>query len=422
MTEGRRGERFTGEIEGLDVFGQGILHREGKCYFIKNALPGETVQVRIFGAKKKYGRGEAEAVLAPSEGRIVPPCPYYGACGGCQFQHVNYELELRAKINHLQNALARIGGFSTLPQIDVIAAPKLYQYRRKVTWQVRKGRYGYFQEGGKTFVPIDHCLLLAEPLEAVTAVLRQRCIPGLDQAMLRCNEEGEVHLSLYGNIKDRTELAAELMGQAPSLLGIAFVNRAGKTYIKGSARLTQTLGEYSFRIAPQSFFQVNTAAAELLMNAVKNKIDPGKNLLDLYCGTGAWGIFLADRFEKIYGMDVVGQAAEDARNNALINGVKAEYCQGKAEESLTQWLTDMPPLDTVLVDPPRQGLFPGVPETLSACGANRILYVSCDPATLSRDLRILCAENYSIETIIAADFFPRTAHVECAVLMSRVSE
>ncbi len=420
--EDTKEEGFIGDIEDLDFFGQGILHREGKCFFVKNALPGETVRVKVVSAKKKYGRGETLEILAPSPSRTDPPCPYYGHCGGCQFQHVAYEEELAAKLRHLKQTLTRIGGLKELPEIEVLPAPALYQYRQKVTWQVVGGQIGYFKENSRAFVPVERCLLLASPLEELTAVLRRTVIPGLDQAMLRCNEKGELFLLLHGNIKDRSELAAEIMGQTPALLGIAFVNQAGKTYVKGASRLLQKLGDFSFRIDPQSFFQVNTKAAQALMAEVKAKIAPGKNLLDLYCGTGAWGIFLADRFQAVYGMDVVGQAVEDARFNAEQNRVKGEYHQGKTEEQVSHWLKDMPPMDTVLVDPPRQGLFPGVPEILASYGAKQLLYASCDPGTLARDLKILCAETYRPAAIIAADFFPRTAHVETVVLMSRVKE
>ncbi|MDO4541905.1 MAG: class I SAM-dependent RNA methyltransferase [Bacillota bacterium] len=408
-----------GKVISLDLFGQGIIKVDGKCIFLRNALPGETVDYEITEAKRNFSYGAAKKVLAASSSRREPPCPYYGCCGGCCFQHMDYALEMKAKEEHLRNILERVGGIKTegvLEEMDHVGA--IYGYRNKVTWQIKNGKFGFYQKNSKEFLPIEKCLLLETPLQRATELLSEMDLNDGEQLSLRCNFNGEISAFYHGYLTEAQAL--EMRKAVPGLISIAAPEKNfDNNYF------IMTLGEFRYRLEGNSFFQVNTMAAKSMLDhsaaLIKRELDAANNgiLLDLYCGVGTFGIYLGDMFEKVVGIEAFVPAVADAGYNAELNGIKGEYIAAKTEASLFDLLASMGRPQVVVVDPPRAGLAKDSVNALLASESPLLLYISCDPGTLSRDLKLLSA-HYQPCSIKPFNLFPRTGHVECIVLLSKV--
>lgn len=402
-----------GIVEGLDIFGQGILREKGKCVFVKGGLPGETVDYRVTFSKKKFAKGFAADVLKASPHRVEAPCPYYGICGGCSFQHCDEETELLAKENHVNNVLRRIGGFGDLSVLPMDRSRPLYRYRNKVTWHIKNGIIGFYRAGSAEFVPIEDCLLLAEPLCDATDALRRIAPRHAHTVMLRTNQKGEVFTAIDG--EEPLGTAEDLMSQCSNIKGVE-VNGSMIGVVPG-----MTLAGYDFDVSPRGFFQVNFAAMESLIDFVhESMLPPERNsvLLDLYCGVGTLGIVLSQDFSEVWGIESFADSIPAAECNALRNKINGHYTAAKTEDSLEKLLERLPIPHTVVVDPPRAGLDGRTAELLTQCGAKQLIYISCDPATLSRDLKIL-ASTYQPRQIKPFNLFPRTAHVETIVLLQK---
>ncbi|MEG1822658.1 MAG: class I SAM-dependent RNA methyltransferase [Clostridiales bacterium] len=405
-----------GTVESLDFFGQGIIKEDGKCIFVKNALPGEVVSYELLKNNKKFAKGETTEIEKSSAQRIDAPCPHYGVCGGCQFQHVSYEEEVKAKEDHVKNVLRRIGGFKDIPFLPMDKNTKQFAYRNKVVWHLEKGKTGFFKENSKSFLPISSCLLLEDALNEATAVIDTLDLKGIETLAMRSNEKGEIAMVIQGKIaKDEI---VKIEKSCPNIHSIYVDN-----YIHGNKDFSISLGKIPFELSPKSFFQVNRQTAADMLDFAKEALGNDKKdvLLDLYCGVGAVGIYLADNFKNLYGIESFKEAVGYAEKNAKAQGVKAQFMAGKIENTLTEMLENINKADVVVVDPPRSGLDKKVAKTIKDYGSNEILYISCDPGTMSRDLYVL-SDKYTIKTIKPFNLFPRTAHVECVVLMSRVSK
>lgn len=433
--------------------GQGVAHIEGCAVFIPNAIAGERVQVRIEKAQKTWATGKITALLEKSPHRVNRECPVAKLCGGCDFWHMDYEEECRLKAERVKTCLNRIGG-ENLEEVPILSAPTCYGYRNKAQYPVaaKKGRAyaGFFRAGTHDVVENSRCLILPRETDAVKdAVMdyvNQYRVPVYDETahkgLLRhiyvrrgvVSGQVLVCLVLNGEKLPRAEALIARLQKIPgfttlvlsvntkkgnAVLGDKFITLYGPGYIE------DTLCGLQFRLSPRSFYQVNHHQAQRLYEAAiaQAGITRQDTVLDLYCGVGTITLAMASAAGRVIGVEVIPQAVEDARDNARRNHIEnAEFFCGDAGQAALQLEKDGVRPDVVVVDPPRKGLNAGTIEALHRMCPRRIVYVSCDPATLARDVALLKERGYELKNVLAADLFPKCAHVESIVLMSRVKD
>ncbi|MDY4583383.1 MAG: 23S rRNA (uracil(1939)-C(5))-methyltransferase RlmD [Candidatus Faecousia sp.] len=430
--------------------GQGVAHIEGCAVFLPNAIAGERVRVRIEKAQKTWASGKIVELLEKSPHRVNRECPVAKLCGGCDFWHMDYAEETRLKAERVKTCLNRIGG-QQLETVPILAAPTCYGYRNKAQYPVavKKGRAfaGFFRAGTHEVVENSRCRIL--PPEAdlvkdkVIDYVNQYRVPVYDETthtgllrhiyVRRGAVSGQVLVCLVVN-GEKLPKAQELIrrletvpgfttlvlsvntGKGNAVLGDKFITLHGPGYIE------DTLCGLTFRLSPRSFYQVNHHQAQRLYETAiaQAGITKQDTVLDLYCGVGTITLAMASAAGKVIGVEVVPQAVEDARDNAKRNGIEnAEFFCGDAGQAALQLEREGVRPDVVVVDPPRKGLNADTIEALSRMSPRRIVYVSCDPATLSRDVALLKERGYELKTAQAADLFPRCAHVETVVLLSK---
>ena len=430
--------------------GQGVAHIDGCAVFIPNSIAGETYKVRIEVAKKNWAAGKILEIIEKSPHRINRECPVAKLCGGCDFWHMDYEEEARLKAERVKNCLNRLGG-ENLEQVEILSAPTCHGYRNKAQYPVaaKKGRAyaGFFKAGTHEVVENQRCLILPEDTDRVkdavmdyvnqyritaydevshTGLLRHiyvrrgvvsgqilvclvvngRKLPRIEELLKRLQKiEGFTTLVLFVNTK-----------KGNAVLGDEFITLHGPGYIE------DTLCGLTFRLSPRSFYQVNHTQAQRLYEAAINQAEITKEdtVLDLYCGVGTITLCMASAAGKVIGVEVIPQAVEDARDNAKRNGIEnAEFFCGDAGEAALELEKQGTRADVVVVDPPRKGLNADTIEALARFAPRRIVYVSCDPATLARDVALLKERGYTLKNAMAADLFPRCSHVESIVCLSR---
>ena len=430
--------------------GQGVARIEGCAVFIHNAIAGEKVTVRIEKAQKTWAAGKMVEILERSKHRINRVCPVAKLCGGCDFHHMDYAEETRLKAQRVRDCLNRIGG-ENFEEIPILAAPDCACYRNKAQYPVAvsKGRVfaGFFKAGTHQVIENDRCGILPEQMDAVKdAVIDYVNRHGVSvydevahQGLLRhiyvrrgvVSGEILVCLSINGrNIPKREALIARLKQiegfttlvltvntkKGNAVLGDEYITLYGPGYIE------DTLCGLRFRLSPRSFYQVNHHQAQRLYRAAIEQAEITKEdlVLDLYCGVGTITLCMAKAAGKVIGVEVVPQAVEDARDNAVRNGIEnAEFfCGDAGEAALSLEAKGIRP-DVVVVDPPRKGLNADAIEAMAKMSPRRIVYVSCDPATLARDVALLKEKGYAVKNAMACDLFPRCAHVETIVLLGR---
>ena len=385
----------TFTVESLDFFGNGIIHDvEGKCIFVKNALPGEEVSdssLAITESKKRYSRAVISEVLQPSPHRIDVDCEYFSQCGGCQFRHCDYETEIKAKETHLRRLLGKTIGEEDVFRVffGVVPAFSRNNYRNHAVFHMHGGKACFYRENSHDYISIRQCPLLHSELNSLLKTTNNIDNKKVKELDLRCDNTGHL-VSAADDNADKL--------------------------------LTYDICGVQLNVPANGFFQVNTEMAEVMLSYVKALTDEidCRRLLDLYCGVGTIGIISGKgRDISVTGIEVVPSAVEQAQRNAQQNGIKAQYYQGKTEDELKKLLNKLLPQDMVIIDPPRQGLQNSTAKILSDYAADHLIYVSCDPATLCRDLKTLL-KIYKIKSVKAFDLFPGTSHVETVVLMSRV--
>ena len=430
--------------------GQGIAHIEGCAVFIPNAVAGERCRVRIELVRKTWAAGKIVEILEKSPHRVNRECPVAKLCGGCDFWHLDYEEETRLKAERVRTCLNRIGG-EQLESVPILAAPTCHGYRNKAQYPVaaKKNRAyaGFFRAGTHDVVENDRCLILPEETDRVKSVVmdyvNRNHVSVYDEAahtgllrhiyVRRGAVAGQILVCLVINgrsIPKAHELVAQLRKipgfttlvlsihtkKGNAVLGDAFVTLHGPGYIE------DTLCGLNFRLSPRSFYQVNHHQAQRLYEAAISQAEITKNdtVLDLYCGVGTITLAMASAAGKVIGVEVIPQAVEDARDNARRNGIEnAEFFCGDAGQAALELERKGIRADVVVVDPPRKGLNADTIEALSRFAPRRIVYVSCDPATLARDVAELKARGYVLQNALAADLFPRCSHVETVVLLSQ---
>ena len=440
-------------IEDLSSDGLGVGHSDGMAFFIKDTVIGDEVEAKIMKMKKTYGYARMTKLLVPSPDRIEARCPVARQCGGCQIQSMSYPAQLRFKENKVRNNLMRIGKFENPPMEPIIGMDTPFRYRNKAQFPIgysRDGRRiaGFYAGRTHAIIECEDCLLGArvnqEILETVLSHMEQFQIEPYEEqtgkgllrhVMTRVGHStGEIMVCLVVNgtkLPHEEALIAALTG-IPGMASITLNTNTEKTNVImghkqrllwGRPYIEDTIGAVRFRISPLSFFQVNPLQTEKLYGkALEYAGLTGKETVwDLYCGIGTISLFLAQRAKKVCGVEIVPAAIEDARKNAALNGfTNAEFFVGKAEEVLPEkYKTEGITADVIVVDPPRKGCEESVLTTMIQMQPKRIVYVSCDSATLARDLKYLCENGYTLQKCCPVDMFGNSVHVETVVLLSQ---
>ena len=443
----REGGIYPAVIEGYASGGEGVARIGGLAVFVKGALRDERAEVLIEHIGHSAAWGRVERLLEPSSRRIEPDCPWYGLCGGCQFRHMTYEEELEAKRQRVEDALGRIGGVDL--SVSVIhGANNTQRYRNKVQFPVAEGSVGYYRGRTHQVVDIADCLLQPEPVTACRAAVKEWMerfrVPAYDERtgkglvrhlFLRTNRAGEVLCCIVANGKTLPhgmELVNGLRAAAPGLAGVVLSVNTRKTNVIlgrefftlwGRDWLEEELCGHTFRLSVPSFFQVNRAQTEVLYHRALEfaGLTGTETVVELYCGIGTISLTLAERAKQVIGVEVVPQAVEDAKENARRNGLahKTRFQCGDAAQLAVKLETEGVRPDVAVVDPPRKGLAPEVVDSIAKMAPDRVVYVSCDPATLARDVKRFGVLGYAPARAEAVDLFPRTAHVETVVLLSK---
>ena len=456
MDELKKNQIYEAEITGYTSTGSGVCRIGGRAVFVPLALAGEVWDVQILKVSASAVYGKGVELKKPSPERVVPDCPVFGKCGGCDLMHMRYAEELRMKLTRVNDALARIGGLDfTVGEILGADEDAQLRYRNKAIFAVGKnggGRTvtGFYRERSHDVVPAPDCLIQTEESVAVAAALRKfmdenHILPYDEKSgkgqirhiFTRCSlhsaQTVAVIVAARGLHEQTDALVAALRAACPRLTGVVLcVNKdPGNVVLNGEFHtlwgddcIEDTLCGLSFRISPQSFYQVNPRQAEKLYDrAVEYACPDGGTALDLYCGTGTISLCLARRAEKVYGVEIVPDAVQNAILNARRNKIEnAEFLEGDAFFAAKK-LGDMGVRpDAVVVDPPRKGLAENVVQQIAAMEPARVVYVSCDPGTLARDLALFDGLGYRLQKAAAVDMFPRCAHVETVCQLEKAAD
>ena len=442
-----KNQEHTVTIEGYGEGGMGVARIDGRVVFVHGALRGEKCRVLILKTLKSVAFAKVLEVLEPSSERIESDCPYFPRCGGCTYRHIRYEEELRLKRQRVQDNLSRIGG-SDVTVEEILGAQDTLRYRNKAQYPVSKdGAVGFYRARTHEVIECEHCLLVRPEADAAAEALReymQSCrVAGYDEKTgrglirhlyVRSNAAGESLICVLVNgdkLPKEDRLVALLRDACPKCTGIVLGTNTKKGNVIlgdryrtlwGSDRLEDTLCGKTFRLSVPSFYQVNRVQAErLYAKAIEFADLTGQEtVLDLYCGAGTITLALSDHAKKVLGAEIVPEAIDDARENAARNGVKnAEFFCGDASDVAKKLARENLRPDVITVDPPRKGLAADVVESIAAMQPQRVVYVSCDSATMARDVKRLADLGYTARRACAVDMFPRADHVETVVLLSK---
>ena len=450
--EFRKNDLVTLEIEDCGIDGEGIGKADGFTVFVKDAVIGDTVTAKIIKAKKNYGYGRLMEVLKPSPYRVKPKCEFARQCGGCQLQALTYDQQLVFKTNKVKGHLERIGGFTDIPMEPIIGMDELFHYRNKAQFPVGRNKEGKIVTGfyaGRTHNIIENrdCALGVaenkEVLDRVIAHMEKYEIEPYNEAtgkglvrhvLIRYGyftKEVMVCLILNGNKIPKEEQLVKSLCEIPGMTSITInVNKKHSNVILGEEirllwgqeYITDRIGDISYQISPLSFYQVNPMQTQKLYAKALEYADlhGEETVWDLYCGIGTISLFLAQKAKFVRGVEIVPAAIENAKENAKLNGLEnTEFFVGKAEEVLPrEYKKNGVYADVIVVDPPRKGCDETLLETMVEMNPDRIVYVSCDSATLARDLKYLCERGYELRKVCPVDQFGMTVHVETVVLLS----
>lgn len=443
-----KGSVYTAVIDGYSSEGLGIARVNGAVVFVPHAVRGEEIDLRITKVMKTSCAGEIVKIHNPSPERMEPECPYAGKCGGCAYRHLTYPEELWAKRQRVQDALTRIGGLDLTVE-EILGAKNPEHYRNKSQYPVgADGSIGFFQARTHKVVPIRRCLIQTEAADrtaqAVGEWMRRYKISAYDETTgkglvrhvcVRVNRKGESLCCVVVNgnkVPREPELAAYVTAAVPHTVGVLLNSntRRGNVVLGDKYRtlfgrnyLMDTLCGLEFKLSMPSFYQVNRDQAEVLYGKALEfaGLTGNETVLDLYCGIGTITLCLAKAAKRVIGAEIVPPAIRDAKENALRNHIEnAEFFCGDAADIAAKLESDGLRPDVVTVDPPRKGLAPEVIASVAAMGPEKVVYVSCDPATLGRDVKIFREFGYEAKRAAAVDMFPGTAHVETVVLLSKL--
>ena len=388
-------ERVTVQLDDIAFEGGALAHDGPRIVFAEYGIPGETVSVELLRSRAGVAMGRVVEVLKSSPDRVDAPCPYFGACGGCQWQHITYPRQLTFKEHIVREQLRRIGRFINPPVSPAVAAENPWGYRNHLRFTAkRRGDVGFVQRGSHRFLRVDHCLIADDHVNDALPGLQGKC-GGMHQLTFR-----------VGVNTDEMLVHPDLKAIEPSI-------ESGQRFYH-----EEILGR-RFRISGASFFQTNTAQTERLVGLVRDCLDLGENetLVDAYAGVGTFAVILAPLVHRVVAIEESAAAVDDAMVN-IAGMPNIQYYKGKVEELLPQ-ISE--PADVLILDPPRQGCDAKALEAVIQMAPNRIAYVSCDPSTLARDLRILVDGGFELREVTPVDMFPQTHHIECVATLRRSS-
>ena len=453
MAEWKKNDRIQVIIEDLSETGEGIGKTDGFTWFIKDTVIGDQVEAKAMKVKKNYGFAHLERIIKPSESRITPLCPVAKQCGGCQLQSMSYEEELRYKERKIYGNITRIGGFKDVPMLPIMGMDEPWRYRNKAQfpWGLDKeGKpvAGFYAGRTHAIIGCEDCLLGVEEnrdvLRRIKSHMERYHLAHYDESthkglirhtLIRKGfQTGELMVCqvINGNQLPHSEELVKSLLEIPGMASISVnVNKEQTNVILGNkvenlfgpGYITDYIGSVQYRISPLSFYQVNPVQTKKLYETALEYagLTGGETVWDLYCGIGTISLFLAQKARKVYGVEIVLQAIDDARENARLNGIEnAEFFVGKAEEVLPeQFEKNQVYADVIVVDPPRKGCDEKCLETIVKMGPKRVVYVSCDSATLARDLKYLAENGYELAKVRGCDMFPWTTHCEICVEICR---
>ncbi len=455
MARPRRGEVLSLTIDDLAFGGEGVGRADGYVVFVPGGLPGDRLQVRLVQVRSRFGRGIIETVLEPSPQRVEAPCPYFGRCGGCRLQHVAYPAQLAFKSKQVADALERLGGLRDVPLRPIIGAEETFGYRNKMEFTVARARGAmvvglHETERYDSVLDIERCLLQSDRMNGLLAETRaffaERGLTVYEQD----TGEGLLRFLMLREGKHTGELMTNVVTSAPAVSELAPLAQrlqardAGTTSVVmnvnpkktsvavgveehllgGRDHIREGVGGLTFRVSANSFFQTNTRQAERLFDLVVEStgLTGTETVLDLYSGTGAISLLLARRARWVYGVELAQAAVDDAGANATANGItNCTFVSGEVRFVLPALIAKGVTAEVVVADPPRAGFHPKALHALITLGAHRIVYVSCNPTTLARDLGELVRGGYRLEWVQPVDMFPHTPHIEAVARLERVT-
>ena len=447
MAELQKNQLHTVTITGYSEEGLGVARIDGRVIFVHGGVRGETCSIRILKVLKSVAFARVEEIMEGSLGRQVPDCPHYPACGGCDFRHLTYEEELEAKRQRVEDALRRIGG-ADVAVTEILASPQTAGYRNKSQFPVSpEGLAGFYRARTHQVIPATDCLLQSPQAGAIARAvedyLRENSVAAYDEErhegllrhiFVRANAAGQALVCLIVNgdrLPREEDLVRRVRGACPDTVGVVLSANTRRTNVVlgdryrtlwGQDYLEDTLCGITFRLAIPAFYQVNRRQAERLYEKALElaELTGEETVLDLYCGAGTITLVMARKAERAIGAEIVPEAVENARENALRNGItNVEFFCGDAAAVAEKLAAEKLRPDVVVVDPPRKGLEESVIDSIAAMSPKRVVYVSCDPGTLARDVKRFAQRGYALRQAVAADLFPRTKHVETAVLLTR---
>lgn len=385
------GDRITVALESWGRLGEAMAQYQGWDVFVFGGIPGERVVAEVVRVHRRYVAAHTVEVLEPSPDRVAPPCPYYGDCTGCQWQHLAYGRQLAAKRDLVVDALARVGGLEDVPVMATVPSPEQYGYRNHARFTVRSGGVlGFVHRETRRFVRIDRCMLMHSGINDILTVLQDKSGDTTQLSVRAGKETGD---ALIQPLLFHPELKLDT----------------------GQKHYSDSVDGRRFKVSSPSFFQVNIGQASQLLQVVKEGLGLAGTevLLDAYAGVGTFAVLLAPHVKKVLAVEESTAAVADARENAAgLDNV--EFLLGKTEDVLLR-LAESP--DAVVLDPPRAGCQPVALESLVRLAPKRVVYVSCDAETLARDLKFLCREAFSLKKVVPLDMFPQTHHVECVAFL-----
>ncbi len=425
MAKPRRGDTLELAIEDLAFGGEGVGRADGYVIFVRGGLPGDRLRVRLVEARGRFGRATIDEVLVASPDRVEPPCPYFGRCGGCRLQHLAYSAQLAFKEKQVRDCLQRLGGLGDFELRPILPAPEPYGYRNKMEFTVANAPPAALLDEFRRQVH-ERALSVYDP-ETERGLLRF-------VMMREGRRTSEAMVNVVGAAPDVETLAPvadALRARVPATVSVVLNVNAKKASVAvgseehlllGRDHIREMLGAVTFQVSANSFFQTNTQQAERLFSLVADacELDASETLLDLYSGTGAISLLLARRVRAVYGIEVAAAAVADAIRNARANGIdNCTFLAGEVRHVLPDLVRQGVSASIVVADPPRAGFHPKALLALAAMAPARIVYVSCNPSTLARDVADLARHGYRLEWVQPGDMFPQTPHIEAVARLRR---
>ena len=437
----KKNEIYTLTISGVGENGEGIGKIDGFAVFVPYALPEETVEITVVKVLKSYAYGKLLKVLKPSKHRIKPECPVFYKCGGCSFMHCDYGLELKIKTQKVRDCISRIGGLD-MDVKETFGCEKPH-YRNKSQYPVTPGGIGFFAPRSHRVIPVSDCLIQNEKSNRAAKVVGEYMelfhIKPYDETTgrgtvrhiyTRVSQTGTVMVCIVTSsrdLKSSESLVSMLKNEfGDNLSVIQNINTKNTNVILGNETvtlygvdtITDKIGDLYFEISPHSFFQINPYQTKNLYDKVAElcEFDGTEHVLDLFCGIGTIGLYVSKYADKVTGVECVAPAIENAKRNAVLNGIKnADFFVGNSEDMAEKF----PDSDVIIVDPPRKGCDEKLIHKIAEISPKKVVYVSCNPATLARDLKLFNLLGYSSGEVYPFDMFPRTSHVESVVLLKK---